>query len=147
MLPEFIKQFKIFAPLQMPELISSKSLETEEIYENSAQLTYVLTVPMTMERLLDIIEDANELILFYHMQSDSTQFGQRCCAFSLPNLGHMYKINVISDDQGMCSEVYVTIYESLEYMGIMLREELALVAEKGRCAYKLPEENFIAYLC
>ena len=64
---------------------------------------------------MDILEDDMELIMLYHhIPSQHTKFGQASCAYSNPSFGQMFKVNVMTDGNEMVNAVKVTIYDSLE---------------------------------
>jgi hypothetical protein len=50
--------------------------------------------------------------------------GEQCCAYSDPTFDFIYKVNCITDDSGMCDTIYVTLYDSLEMLGIEVQNEL-----------------------
>jgi hypothetical protein len=146
MLKELIEQFKILAPLQMPALIDPALLVDTEYTEDYALLTFNLPKPLPMSEMLDYLDEQMELILMYGLvPTESTLFGQRCCAYSNPTFGHMFKINAITNDDGMCDAVYVTIYSSLEYMGYELRNEIKRVSKLGRFTYALSENDILIH--
>lgn len=47
----------------------------------------------------------------------------------------MYKINAIADERCRCDTLYVTLYSSLEVMGVELRNELVETNKRGRFIY------------
>jgi hypothetical protein len=147
MLQDSIEQFKIFAPLQMPDLFDTAQLTEVELTEDYALLSYILPQDFPFTQLVDYLDEQMGLVLLYSLiPSDSITFGRNCCAFANPVFGHHYKINAHCDDDGNCNGLYVTIYGSLEYMGEQLRHELRRVASKGRFAYQLSEDDLIMYL-
>lgn len=81
---EQIDRFVTLAGLEMPALISPGKFQEAEIYEDSAVLTFLLPKVYPLEELIDELEDQMELILLYHyLPSTSTDFGQKCCAYSI----------------------------------------------------------------
>ena len=145
MLREYVEQFKILAPLQMPQLIDPKLLEDTECTDDYALLTFSLPQKLDIEEVLDLFEDCMELILFYHLvPTNATAYGQVACAYSNPQFGHMYKLNAISDDEGNCTSIYATIYASLEYMGEELRRELQRQSKRGHFTYQLSEDRLMS---
>ena len=85
-----------------------------------------------------------ELILLYHyLPSTSTDFGQKCCAYSNPRFGRMYKLNATANGNIECDTLYVTLYDSLEIMGCELREELLKVIKNGNVLFARSEEELL----
>lgn len=119
------------------------------MYDDNALLTFRLPKVYPIEELIDELEDQMELVLLYHhVPSSDTPFGQRCCAYSNPRFGHMHKLNAQADDRIECDTLYVTLYDSLEVMGCELREELARVANGGKLLYAVKEEELLKdFIC
>lgn len=141
---EQIDRFVMLASLEMPALISQPLFQGTEIYDDYALLTFRLPRIYPMEELIDEIEDQPELVLLYHyVPSAHTSFGQRCCAYSNPRFGRMYKLNAQADDRLECDTLYVTLYDSLETMGSELREELSRATGSGRLLYAVSEEELL----
>ena len=96
------------------------------------------------KELIDELEDQMELILLYHyLPSTSTDFGQKCCAYSNPRFGRMYKLNATANGNIECDTLYVTLYDSLEIMGCELREELLKVIKNGHMLFARSEEELL----
>lgn len=146
---EQIDRFITLASLEMPTLIAEHFFQGAEIYEDYALLTFGLPKAYPMEELIDELEDQMELVLLYHhVPSSDTPFGQQCCAYSNPRFGHMFKMNVQADDRVECDTLYVTLYDSLEVMGSELREELLRVLASGKTLYALKEEDLLKdFIC
>ena len=119
---EQIDRFITLASLEMPALVSQNLFQGAEVYEDYALLTFRLPKVYPIEELIDELEDQMELVLLYHhVPSGDTPFGQRCCAYSNPRFGHMHKLNAQANDHIECDTLYVTLYDSLEVMGSELR--------------------------
>lgn len=141
---EHIERFITLTSLEMPELILPSGFQGAEIYEDSALLTFSLPMSYPMEDLLDEIENQTELVLLYHhIPTTDTTFGQRCCAYSNPHFGKMYKMNAIADGDIKCDTLDVTLYDSLEIMVTELRSELAKLGRYGVFAYSRSEEELL----
>lgn len=137
MLHRFMEDFMVLASLQLPQLINHLWVDNSQIYDEYALLSFCLPVSYTLEDVMDMLEDQMELIILYHMiPSNSTSFGHRCCAYSNPAFGHMYKMNVMTGGNGLVNSVSVTIYDSLELMGGDLCNDLELHAKTGYFKYK-----------
>ena len=136
MLQEQIERFIMLASLEMPNLIVSTLFQGAELSYESTLLTFSLPQKYSLEKLIDELEDQMELILLYHhIPSEDTIFGHHCCAYSNPHFGHMYKFNVVADERCECDTLYVTLYSSLEVMGVELRNELVETGKYGRFIY------------
>lgn len=146
---EQIDRFITLASLEMPALVSQPLFQGAEMYEDYALLTFGLPKTYPIEELIDELEDQVELVLLYHhVPSPDTPFGQRCCAYSNPRFGRMFKMNSQADDRMECDTLYVTLYDSLEVMGSELREELSRVKEGGELLYALKEEDVLKdFIC
>ena len=146
---EQIDRFITLASLEMPALVSQNLFQGAEVCEDYALLTFHLPKVYPIEELIDELEDQMELVLLYHhVPSNDTPFGQRCCAYSNPRFGHMHKLNAQADDRMECDTLYVTLYDSLEVMGSELREELARVAKGGKLLYAVKEEELLKdFIC
>ena len=128
MTPESILTFKTLAPLLLPELIDLNHLESIDDYDDYALLAFNLAKPTPIESILDQFEDQMELSVLYHVILSS----HHACAYSNPGFGHMYKINVQTDGQGMANSIYVYLYESLEVMLEALKDDLEChISEAG----------------
>ena len=100
---EQIDRFVTLAGLEMPALISPGKFQGAEIYEDNAVLTFLLPKVYPLEELIDELEDQMELILLYHyLPSTATNFGQKCCAYSNPRFGRMYKLNATANGDIEC---------------------------------------------
>ena len=133
---EHIERFIMLASLEMPNLIVSTLFQGAELSDESTLLTFSLPQKYLLEELIDELEDQMELILLYHhIPSEDTIFGHHCCAYSNPHFDHMYKINAIADERCRCDTLYVTLYSSLEVMGVELRNELVETNKRGRFIY------------
>jgi hypothetical protein len=133
---EHIERFIMLASLEMPNLIVSTLFQGAELSDESTLLTFSLPQKYSLEELIDELEDQMELILLYHhIPSEDTIFGHHCCAYSNPHFDQMYKINAIADERCRCDTLYVTLYSSLEVMGVELRNELVKTGKHGRFIY------------
>ena len=68
---------------------------------------------------------------------------QKCCAYSNPRFGRMYKLNATANGNIECDTLYVTLYDSLEIMGCELREELLKVIKNGHMLFARSEEELL----
>lgn len=144
MTKEQIERFVTLVSLEMPDLISTVGFQEAEIYEDWAILTFSLPTSFHIEDLLDEIEDQMTLVLLYHhIPTQDTTFGQKCCAYSNPAFGQMFKMNSIADDNRKCDTLYATLYDSLEIMASELRSELNRLSAFGEFVYNRTEEKLL----
>ena len=127
-----IETFKSLAPLIIPELFDINFLGDIDDYGDYAMLTYNLAKSLPIDFILDRFEDQMELNVLYHIKTGyAVPSRQQCCAYSNPTFEHMYKVNVQSSDKGQVDTVYVYIFESLEVMLEILKEDLELHSWAG----------------
>ena len=120
-----IENFLSHSHLQMNSIMSREYYTGAEVYEDSAVLTFLTPKAYPINDLLDILDDTMELVILYHViPSDATVIGEQCCAYSDPAFDFIYKVNCITDDNAMCDTIYVTLYDSLETLGIEVQTEL-----------------------
>lgn len=62
-----IDRFCRMASLEMPDLIDAEHLESEDDYDDYVLLTFSLENPMSMDEVLDCLEDQSELNILYHV--------------------------------------------------------------------------------
>lgn len=137
MIQEAIESFIVVAPLLVPQVFNVKGLREKEIRDDDALLTYQIEEPIDFETMLDYIEDQMEFIMLYHHQAISgMKFGHTCCAYSNPKYGHMFKLNIATNADGLCESVDVTVYNSLDYMCDELLQELQVKNKAGEYLYK-----------
>ena len=140
-----MQQFDILACLQMPRIFKTDHIITKEIYDDYALVEYKLENHISMDNLLELLDDQTEIILLYHnVPSKDVDFGQSCCAYSNPRYCHMLKFNSHTNGAGLCTSIYVTIYSSLEYMYIALQHEVQLIMTKGKCDYMRSGKGLLA---
>lgn len=140
-----IDNFRSLAPLLLPELIDLNRLESIDDYDDFTMMTFTLAEPMSIEEVMDCLEDQMELTILYHMvTSDATDAGQHCCAYSNPSFEHMYKINAQTQEDGLAHTLYVYVYDSLEVMLESLKDDMEQHSHIGHFKTKLEMSRFIA---
>lgn len=139
-----IDQFVVNATCQF-DFLRRNLYQGAEDYGETAVLEFQLPQAMPIDELLDLIEDEHiDMIILYHVQpSAATIMGQRACAYANPSFGNMYKFNVVSDDDGNVSTLYVTLYECMITMGMELRDELKEQTASCRVLYARDESELL----
>lgn len=144
MLRHFYEDFMSFVPLQLPQLLNVTAMEEPLFYNDYVLLTFNMTMPIELEEVMDILEDDMQLIMLYnHIQSQHTKFGQGTCFYSNPSFGQMFKINAMTDDTEMVSCVKVTIYDSLEKMCADVNLDMRLHTRSGHFRYRRNDSDVL----
>ncbi len=146
MLRKFFEEFMADAPEQLPQLIHKSWMKKPVVYDEYILLEFNFPQAFTLEDIMNMFEDQMELIILYHMvPSTATSFGHCCCAYANPAFGHMYKMNVMTDGNGLVNRVTVTIFNSLEFMGGDLCNDLELHAKTGSFKYRQNKFEVLSY--
>ena len=146
MLRKYFEEFMADVPEQLPQLIHKSWMKKPIIYDEYILLEFNFPQAFSLEDIMNMFEDQMELIILYHMvPSTSTSFGQCCCAYTNPAFGHMYKMNVMIDGNGLVNRVTVTIFDSLEFMGGDLCNDLELHAKTGSFKYRQNKFEVLSY--
>lgn len=148
MIHESVEKFQSIAPLLLPELIGSAKPGETEIYDEHAILPYILRREFSVDDVLDMFEDEMEMVVMYHsIASADTDYGQQICAYSNPDFGHMYKINSTTNGRGMIDQLVVTIYASMEFMGVEILRDYDMHEERYEFRYKKERNEIVAEFC
>lgn len=146
MLRKYFEEFMADVPEQLPQLIHKSWMKKPIIYDKYILLEFNFPQAFSLEDIMNMFEDQMELIILYHMvPSTSTSFGHCCCAYTNPAFGHMYKMNVMIDGNGLVNRVTVTIFDSLEFMGGDLCNDLELHAKTGSFKYRQNKFEVLSY--
>ena len=146
MLRKYFEAFMADVPEQLPQLIHKSWMKKPIIYDEYILLEFNFPQAFSLEDIMNMFEDQMELIILYHMvPSTSTSFGHCCCAYTNPAFGHMYKMNVMIDGNGLVNRVTVTIFDSLEFMGGDLCNDLELHAKTGSFKYRQNKFEVLSY--
>ena len=146
MLRKYFEEFMADVPEQLPQLIHKSWMKKPIIYDEYILLVFNFPQAFSLEDIMNMFEDQMELIILYHMvPSTSTSFGHCCCAYTNPAFGHMYKMNVMIDGNGLVNRVTVTIFDSLEFMGGDLCNDLELHAKTGSFKYRQNKFEVLSY--
>lgn len=142
MQPHKIERFLSYISLQMPTLMAREHYCGAEIFDGMSVLEFKLPRLFDVGELLDEFDDQMELIILYHViPSDATVVGHQCCAYSNPSFDYLY--NGISDDNGQCDTLYVSLYDSLETFGLDLQAELNDQTIGSRILFARKEEDLL----
>ena len=146
MLRKYFEEFMADVPEQLPQLIHKSWMKKPIIYDEYILLEFNFPQAFSLEDIMNMFEDQMELIILYRMvPSTSTSFGHCCCAYTNPAFGHMYKMNVMIDGNGLVNRVTVTIFDSLEFMGGDLCNDLELHAKTGSFKYRQNKFEVLSY--
>ena len=146
MLRKYFEEFMADVPEQLPQLIHKSWMKKPIIYDEYILLEFNFPQAFSLEDIMNMFEDQMELIILYHMvPSTSTSFGHCCCAYTNPAFGHMSKMNVMIDGNGLVNRVTVTIFDSLEFMGGDLCNDLELHAKTGSFKYRQNKFEVLSY--
>ena len=146
MLRKYFEEFMADVPEQLPQLIHKSWMKKPIIYDEYILLEFNFPQAFSLEDIMNMFEYQMELIILYHMvPSTSTSFGHCCCAYTNPAFGHMYKMNVMIDGNGLVNRVTVTIFDSLEFMGGDLCNDLELHAKTGSFKYRQNKFEVLSY--
>lgn len=146
MLRKYFEEFMADVPEQLPQLIHKSWMKKPIIYDEYILLEFNFPQAFSLEDIMNMFEDQMELIILYHMvPSTSTSFGHCCCAYTNPAFGHMYKMNVMIDGNGLVNRVTVTIFDSLEFMGGDLCNDLELHAKTSSFKYRQNKFEVLSY--
>ena len=146
MLRKYFEEFMADVPEQLPQLIHKSWMKKPIIYDEYILREFNFPQAFSLEDIMNMFEDQMELIILYHMvPSTSTSFGHCCCAYTNPAFGHMYKMNVMIDGNGLVNRVTVTIFDSLEFMGGDLCNDLELHAKTGSFKYRQNKFEVLSY--
>lgn len=139
-----IERFLSYISLQMPSLMTRENYCGAEIVDGMSVLEFKLPRLFEVGDLLDEFDDQMELIILYHIiPSEATVVGHQCCAYSNPTFDYLYKLNAISDDNGECDTLYVSLYDSLETFGLDLLAELNDQTASSKVVFARKEEDLL----
>ncbi|MCD7940613.1 MAG: hypothetical protein LUH50_11465 [Bacteroides intestinalis] len=110
-------KFESIAKLTMPEFFDTKNVVETELLDDWEKYAYHPDKPLTLDRVMDILEEQNDILLLYHfIPSKAILCSRSCCGISNPKMERMIKITATTDDRGLCDTIHLTIYNSLEIM-------------------------------
>ena len=110
-------KFESIAKLTMPEFFDTKNVVETELLDDWEKYAYRPDKPLTLDRVMDILEEQNDILLLYHfIPSKAILCARSCCGISNPQMERMIKITATTDDRGLCDGIHLRIYDSLEIM-------------------------------
>ena len=110
-------KFESIAKLTMSEFFDTKNVVETELLDDWEKYAYRPENPLTLDRVMDILEEQNDVLLLYHfIPSKAILCARSCCGISNPQMERMIKITATTDDRGLCDTIHLTIYNSLEIM-------------------------------
>lgn len=144
-----IETFLESASLKMPDIIkpSNELRQKREVYHDNTVLTLAPRRPLTIQQFIETIEgNIGMIMMYHHMRSRHTDFGQSLCFFQEPGFGSMFQIDCTTDTWGLIKRVDVRLYSSLETMVANLRDQLRRInSVSGEFAYKIEDSELISH--
>lgn len=148
LLHESVELFQSIIPLLLPEVFEDAVVQKVSIYDETAVMPYSFDRAFDLEELMNYFEDQMEFNILYHFcLSDSVSFGHQCCAYADERFGHMVKINVSTNDNGLVDSAIVTVFDSLEVMVTDLLGDLRRHEKFGHFVYRQAEEDLLVEFC
>lgn len=149
MLQNSIANFFESASMKMPDIATpSMELRNErEVYQDYAALALAPRQPLSVSQFIDHVDSTYGMVMMYHhVRSHHTAFGQSICCFQEPGTGSMFQIDATCNSEGFITRVDVKLYSSLETMVTHLRAQLRRMSSISGCfAYKIEEHELISY--
>lgn len=146
---ETIIRFLESAAMKVPAIIKPghEHRPRREVRAEVALLVFNLPAPLTINELLNATDEAHGMtMLYHHIRSRLTDFGQSFCLFQQPGTEEMYQINGSTNGRGEVTSVDVKIYESMDRMELELSEELHRMRTiPGEFAYQMGDDEL--YSC
>lgn len=110
-------KFESIAKLTMPEFFDTENVTETEVLDDWEKYMYHLGRPLSLNEVLDILEEQNDILILYHfIPSKAVLCARTCCGVSNPDMEYMIKITATTDDNGLCDTIHLTIFNSLEIM-------------------------------
>ena len=137
-------RFESIAKMTMPELFDTVNITVTEILDDWERFAYHLETPLSLEQIMDIWEEQNDMLLqYYFIPSNAILCGHSCCAVSNPEMENMVRISAITDDRGLCDTIHLTIFSSLDiFLGEITNERKRMMER-----YKFDfEETYCTFL-
>lgn len=149
MLQKSIENFFESASMKMPDIVapSMELHNRREVYCDNAVVVLAPKRPLTVSQFIDKVESVFGMVMMYHhVRSHDTEFGQSLCFFQEPGTGSMFQLDATSDSNDHITKIDARVYSSLETMVTQLRNQLhRMNAVSGSFAYKIEEYELISY--
>lgn len=149
MIQNSIETFFESASKKMPDIISpSQELRNKrEVYSDNAVVALAPKRPLTISEFIDHVDASFGMVMMYHhIRSRDTEFGQSICCFQEPGTGSMFQIDATCNSKGLITQIDVRVYSSLERMVSQLRDQLHRMNSVSGCfAYKIEEYELLSY--
>jgi len=140
-------RFESIAKLTMPELFDTENVVETEILEEWEKFEYHLSTPLPILKILDVLEQQNDILqLYYFIPTNAILSGRCCCAVSNPNMEYMIKIATTTDDKGLCDTIHLTIYSSLDFMLGDITNERKRMIERFNFGFEESYCNFLSLM-
>lgn len=142
---EVIYKFELNMSLMAPGLINTNGIEENVLYDDKAVVRYKLVRLFTIGEIIDLLEDIDRLVmLYYFIQRKDAQVGRSCSFYSDNKHGPMYRIDFYTERDGMCHDITVIFFTSLELMYQDIIREHGRIQLHGKMEYLRPERKVIA---
>lgn len=128
-----INQFEEIAETMMPALFDPSKRQWTQDEDDRQFASYLLPNPLALDVLsqLLLLERNGIRQLYLAIPSEGTTYQHRLCAYVRPYDMDMIKFNAVTGSDGLCSEIFVTFYSSLEDMRADLIAEVRRVENEG----------------
>ena len=134
MIQEAIKRYLMLAPLMIPDIIGDNKPDEIIKRDGYAILTYSLDNQYSFENIVNLLENEMELTVLYNAKScEVNSLNKHSCLFSQPDGGNMFKVNIVTNQNGFVDTITTTIYTSIEQMASELQDDRRLHLEKYCC--------------
>lgn len=110
-------KFESIAKLALPKFFDTKNFTEIEVLDDWEKYKYHLEKPLTLNQVMDILKDQNDMLILYHfIPSQAVLYGRTCCGVSTSEMKYRIKITARTDDSGLCDTIYLTAFSLLEIM-------------------------------
>lgn len=142
---DVIYKFEIAMSLVAPGIIATESVEENALYEDKAVVRYKLQHPFSIGEIIDRLEEIDRLVMLYSfVQRKDSQIGRSCSFYSDNKRGPMFRIDFYTERDGLCHDITVIFFTSLEHMYQDIIREHGRIQLYGKMEYLRPERKVIA---
>ncbi len=140
-LARFMEYFRVVAP----GLMRAGSRLVAREYGETSVIEILPERDAAMDAAAGWVDGTGDLLPLYDVVLECAGTAVRqACFFSGPTAPHMYKVNCLSRGGTLCHLVHVTVYDSLDVMGMDLLAERERKAGLGRTLFMLPRRRLLA---